>query len=65
LESVRLSDYKVRVVNPESGTGAVVRVLVEHSTEDRTWNTVGVSANIIEASWRAIADGLRYYLMRS
>jgi len=63
LEEVRLSDYKLRVVNPESGTGAVVRVLVEHSTEDRTWNTVGVSANIIEASWRAIADGLRYFLM--
>ena len=65
LEAVRLSDYKVRVVNPDSGTAAVVRVLVEHSTEDRTWNTVGVSANIIEASWRAIADGLRYFLVHT
>ncbi|MGA7307079.1 MAG: citramalate synthase [Rhodothermales bacterium] len=65
LGSVRLSDYKVRVINPESGTAAVVRVLVEHSSEDRTWSTVGVSANIIEASWRAIADGLRYFLAQS
>ena len=65
LESVRLSDYKVRVINPESGTAAVVRVIVEHSSEDHTWSTVGVSANIIEASWRAIADGLRYFLAQS
>jgi 2-isopropylmalate synthase len=65
LEKVRLSDYKVRVVNPETGTEAMVRVLVEHHSEGRTWHTVGVSANIIEASWRALADGLRYFLVQS
>ena len=64
LEGVRLADYKVRVVSPEDGTGAFVRVLVEHTDGKVTWNTVGVSANILEASWQAIADGVRYHLMR-
>ncbi|QXD14182.1 citramalate synthase [Rhodocaloribacter litoris] len=62
LERVRLSDYKVRVVNPEEGTGAAVRVLVEHRDDTRSWVTVGVSSNILDASWRALADGIRYYL---
>ncbi len=65
LEDVRLADYKVRVVSPEDGTGAFVRVLVEHTDGEATWNTVGVSANILEASWQAIADGVRYHLMRT
>ncbi len=65
LESVRLSDYKVRVVNPEAGTGAAVRVLVEHRDDSRSWVTVGVSSNILAASWRALADGLRYHLLRT
>lgn len=65
LRNVRLSDYKVRVVSPEDGTAAFVRVLVEHTDGKSTWNTVGVSANILEASWQAIADGIRYELMRS
>lgn len=65
LADVRLADYKVRVVNPEEGTGAVVRVLVEHRDDTRSWNTVGVSANILEASWQALADGLRYHLLRT
>ncbi len=65
LETVRLADYKVRVVNPEEGTGAVVRVLVEHRDDTRSWNTVGVSANILEASWQALADGLRFHLLRA
>lgn len=65
LDAVRLSDYKVRVVSPEDGTAAYVRVLVEHTDGKTTWNTVGVSTNILEASWQAIADGLRYELMRS
>jgi 2-isopropylmalate synthase len=64
LEHVRLADYKVRVVSPEDGTAAYVRVLVEHTDGEATWNTVGVSANILEASWQAIADGVRYELMR-
>ena len=64
LEQVHLSDYKVRVVSPEDGTAAYVRVLVEHKNRNETWNTVGVSTNILEASWQAIADGIRYSLMR-
>jgi len=64
LEHVRLADYKVRVVSPEDGTGAFVRVLVEHTDGTVTWSTVGVSANILEASWQAISDGVRYQLMR-
>ncbi len=64
LEDVRLADYKVRVVSPEDGTGAFVRVLVEHTDGSATWSTVGVSANILEASWQALADGVRYQLMR-
>ncbi len=64
LEDVRLTDYKVRVLNPGEGTAAVVRVLVQHSDGERTWNTVGVSSNILEASWQALADGIRYHLLR-
>ena len=64
LEQVHLADYKVRVVSPEDGTAAYVRVLVEHKNGNETWNTVGVSTNILEASWQAIADGIRYALMR-
>lgn len=64
LGATRLSDYKVRVLTPQDGTGAAVRVLVEHRGEDgTTWNTVGVSTNILEASWQALADGVRYHLL--
>ncbi|MBO6575128.1 MAG: citramalate synthase [Rhodothermales bacterium] len=65
LATVRLSDYKVRVLTPEDGTAASVRVLVEHSDGTSSWNTVGVSENIIEASWQALADGMTYSLLRS
>lgn len=65
LEQVRLSDYKVRVLTPQDGTAATVRVLIEHSDDARTWNTVGVSDNIIEASWQALADGLHYHLLHA
>jgi 2-isopropylmalate synthase len=68
LAAVRLSDYKVRVLTPEHGTAASVRVLVEHQTGEEgqeRWHTVGVSTNILEASWQALADGVRYYLLRT
>ena len=65
LEVVRLSDYKVRVIDPENGTGAAVRVLIEHHSGSDTWNTVGVSTNIIEASWQALADGICFYLLKA
>jgi 2-isopropylmalate synthase len=65
LEPVHLTDYKVRVLTPEEATGATVRVLIAHARGSDTWNTVGVSHNIIEASWQALADGMRYFLMTS
>ncbi len=66
LEEIRLVDYKVRVLSPQDATEAVVRVLIEHSDSqgESTWNTVGVSANILEASWQALSDGIRYFLLQ-
>lgn len=64
LSAIRLVDYKVRVVDQGSGTGATVRVLIECSDGQRTWQTVGASPNIIEASWLALADSLEYWLLR-
>jgi 2-isopropylmalate synthase len=57
---VRLEDYKVRILDGRDGTSAVTRVLIEHGDGARRWSTVGASANIIEASWQAIADGVEY-----
>jgi 2-isopropylmalate synthase len=65
LDAVRLTDYKVRVLTPQDGTAATVRVLIEHSNGTETWNTVGVSANILDASWQSLADGLRYFLLHA
>jgi len=64
LKSVRLTDYKVRVVNSEAATGAKVRVLIESRDEAGVWTTIGVSANIIEASLIALLDSLEYGLLR-
>ena len=63
-EDVRLTDYKVRVLEPKKGTAAKVRVLVEWSDHRRSWATVGVSDNVIEASWGALVDAIRLELMR-
>jgi 2-isopropylmalate synthase len=63
LDGIRLTDYKVRVLNPDLGTAASVRVLIEHHDGELSWNTVGVSENIIEASWRALSDGIVYGLL--
>ena len=65
LDDVRLSDYKVRVLTPQDGTAATVRVLIEHGDGTSTWNTVGVSENILDASWQALADGMRYALFHA
>ena len=65
LDAVHLTDYKVRVLTPRDGTAATVRVLIEHSDGTHTWNTVGVSANILDASWQALADGVRYSLLHA
>ncbi|MFN7920920.1 MAG: alpha-isopropylmalate synthase regulatory domain-containing protein [Bryobacteraceae bacterium] len=64
IADVRLTDYKVRVLEPKKGTAAKVRVLVEWSDHKRSWATVGVSDNVIEASWLALLDALRLELMR-
>jgi 2-isopropylmalate synthase len=61
---VHLTDYKVRVLEPKKGTAAKVRVLIEWSDHHRNWTTVGVSQNVIEASWRAMVDAIRLELMR-
>ena len=64
LAVVHLTDYKVRVLNTDRGTGAVTRVLVDSADSDATWTTIGVSENIIEASWLALRDALSYALHR-
>jgi len=64
LEAVRLVDYKVRILEESSGTGASVRVLIESSDGKEEWRTVGASTNIIEASWQALVDSLEYWLWK-
>lgn len=64
LKKVRLIDYKVRVIDTNSATGAKVRVLIESTDGISTWNTVGVSRDIIEASWIALVDSIEYKLIR-
>ncbi len=64
LYSVKLEDFKVRVLDGRDGTGAKVRVLIESSDGQNFWGTVGVSTNIIEASWLALIDSMKYKLMK-
>jgi len=59
---VRLTDYKVRILDSASGTGAVTRVMIDATNGERRWTTIGVSENIIEASWQALADSIIYAL---
>ncbi len=63
LKKMDLVDYKVRVLSTKDGTGAATRVLIESSDGKHTWGTVGVSENIIEASWRALVDSIDYKLL--
>ncbi len=64
LRDVHLIDYKVRVVNPREGTAAKVRVIIESRDKNSVWGTVGVSENIIEASWQALVDSVEYKLQK-
>ena len=64
LASMRLVDYKVRVVNSEAGTAAKIRVIIESADDRDLWGTVGVSENIIEASWIALVDAIEYKLYK-
>jgi 2-isopropylmalate synthase len=65
LREVRLIDYKVRVLSASRGTGSKVRVLIESGDHKDKWGTVGVSENIMEASWQALADSIEYKLLAS
>ena len=62
LETVKLIDYKVRVMEPKDATAAVVRVLISSTDGNKIWTTVGVSTDIIEASWFALVDSIEYKL---
>ncbi len=64
LSSMHLSDFKVRVLDEERGTAAKVRVLIESQDEEESWTTIGVSENIIEASWIALVDSIEYKLLK-
>jgi 2-isopropylmalate synthase len=64
LKAVRLVDYKVRVLSSGDGTGSVVRVMIQSSDGDEVWDTVGVSPNVIHASWDAMVDALEYKLVK-
>jgi len=64
LRRMTLTDYKVRVVNSADGTGARVRVLIEHEVDRHRFSTIGVHANIIEASWQALVDAIDYAVAR-
>ncbi|MFA4918985.1 MAG: citramalate synthase [Thermodesulfovibrionales bacterium] len=65
LKDVKLHDYKVRVLTAGKGTSAKVRVLVESGDEEERWGTVGVSENIIEASYQALVDSIEYKLLKT
>ncbi|HET6371284.1 MAG TPA: alpha-isopropylmalate synthase regulatory domain-containing protein, partial [Nitrospiria bacterium] len=64
LKNVKLLDYKVRVLSANRGTESRVRVLIESGDGKAKWGTVGVSENIIEASWQALVDSIEYKLLR-
>jgi 2-isopropylmalate synthase len=61
LKRLKLTDYRVRVLNPERATAARVRVFITTSDGEQTWDTVGVDENIIEASWQGLVDSVEYY----
>jgi len=63
LANFHLSDYKVRILDSDHGTEAITRVLIDTRNSTSRWSTVGASTNIIEASWRALADSMEYGLM--
>jgi 2-isopropylmalate synthase len=64
IKNMKLTDYKVRVLDSDSATAAKVRVLIESTDGKDVWTTIGVSADIIEASWLALVDSIEYKLIR-
>lgn len=65
IETMKLTDYRVRILHPEEATAAVTRVIIETTDEDGSWGTIGVSENIIEASWKALIDSIEYKLHKN
>ena len=65
LEQLHLTDYKVRILDSDRGTGAITRVLIDSTDGHRTWTTIGVNENIIEASWQALLDSIHYALLQA
>ncbi|MGD9796742.1 MAG: citramalate synthase [Acidimicrobiia bacterium] len=65
LRSIHLTDYKVRVLDTSKGTGAITRVLLDSTDGERAWTTIGVSENIIEASWQALHDSIVFGLLHA
>ncbi len=65
LKEMKLTDYKVRILHPEKATGAVTRVLIESTDGKDTWGTIGLSENIIDASWKALIDSVEYKLLKN
>ncbi len=65
LAQVHLTDYRVRVLDTSQATGAVTRVLIDSTDGERSWSTIGVSENIIEASWQALVDSIVYGLLHN
>ncbi len=64
LSKMHLSDFKVRVLDEKAGTAAKVRVLIQSQDEKDSWSTIGVSENVIEASWQALVDSIEYKLLK-
>ncbi|MCL1878336.1 MAG: citramalate synthase, partial [Defluviitaleaceae bacterium] len=63
LATVKLTDYKVRVLDSNDATASRVRVLIESTDGVNKWSTVGVSANVVEASWEALMDSIKFKLI--
>jgi 2-isopropylmalate synthase len=64
IAKVLLTDFRVSILDPEEATAAKTRVLIESGDGEASWGTVGVSENIIEASWEALVDSVEYKLFR-
>jgi 2-isopropylmalate synthase len=65
VEEMRLVDFKVRVIDGSEGTAAKVRVQIESRDQSDVWSTIGVSENVIEASWQALVDSVQYKLSKT
>ena len=64
VEEIHLTDYKVRVLDSKSATASKVRVLIESSDRQESWTTIGVSCDVVEASWLALVDSFEYKFLK-